>query len=175
LTEKESEKMEDIYSLLAVLILAMTLMGAVKRNFTPSENGGNPIHWFRVKVGEVCRVDLSSITFGVLADFHDDLELAVPKNDDDWRERIAALVMAHNDVIQPDGHGWKQALWTQSAAVNDLMDFAMKNGRLVKGPKWGDTYEMTSKDAGHPASILVRHDKTEHGNRSRYSVREAVE
>lgn len=159
--------MENNSAIICLVILTM-MLSAVKRNFTPSENRGNPIHWFRLKVGSVCNIDLHQVTFGVLGDFAEEMQLAVPQNEKDWATKIAALVVCKGLTIQPDGHEWIQGLIMQNAAVNDLMDYCIENGELVKGPTWADSYSELGR-------VTVNHFETEHGNRTRYQIKEAAQ
>jgi hypothetical protein len=162
LNKEMNKMMETIYSLLAVLFLT-TMMA---RNFSPSEDGGNPIHWFRLKVGEALDVDLHSVMFGTLGDFAEELNLMVPQERKDWEQTIAALVVAKEAVVSNDdsGHPWVSSLFMQNAAVNDLMTVCMEHAKYhpKTGPAWADSYGGVS--------VHIEHNQTEHGNRSRYSV-----
>lgn len=167
--------LNEITAILAVLFLAMMMAGRTPL-FAPSEKGGSPVHWFRLAVDEVCSFRIEKVLFGVTGSFAKEMGLAVPENRDGTKPEsgtdMAALIVATDGVVQPDGHEWLECLMLQQAAVNDLMALVMQSCNVDEdSPEWGDSY---SPNTGKGLSVTVTHTKTSHGNRTRYTVSEVA-
>jgi hypothetical protein len=159
-----------------VALFGAMMMAGREPLFTPSEKGGSPVHWFRLNVGEVCSFRIDKILFGVTGSFASELGLAVPENRDGKKPEsgtdMAALIVTSEPVIQPDGHEWMECLMLQQAAVNDLMALVMQSCNIDEDSvEWGDSYTPNSGKGLH---VTVNHDKTSHGNRTRYTVTEVA-